>query len=44
MLRPVPASAPGSTCTRTAGFWPPLIDTSPTPDTCEIFWASTESA
>ena len=40
----VPASAAGSICTRTAGFCPPLIETRPTPDTCEIFCARIESA
>ena len=29
----------GSTWTRTAGFWPPLMVTRPTPETCEIFCA-----
>ena len=29
---------------RTAGFWPPLIVTSPTPASCEIFGASRVSA
>ena len=43
-VRPVPASATGSTWTRTAGFWPPPIVTRPTPATWEIFCASTESA
>ncbi len=43
-LSPYEASAAGSTCTRTAGFWPPLIDTSPTPGSCEIFWARFVSA
>ena len=39
-----PASAAGSTCTRTAGFCPPLSVTRPTPETCEIFCARIESA
>ncbi len=39
-----PPSATGSTWTRTAGFWPPLIVTRPTPETCEIFCARIESA
>jgi len=39
-----PASAVGFACTRTAGFCPPLMLTSPTPDTCDIFCASTVSA
>ena len=29
---------------RTAGFWPPEIETSPTPGSCEIFWARRVSA
>ena len=29
---------------RTAGFWPPLMLTSPTPGNCEIFCASRVSA
>ena len=37
--RPTPASAPGSTETRTAGCCPPPTVTWPTPDTCEIFCA-----
>ena len=37
--RPTPASAPGSTETRTAGCCPPPTVTCPTPDTCEIFCA-----
>jgi len=28
----------------TAGFWPPLIVTRPTPGSCEIFWTSRVSA
>src|SRR5262249_59738154 len=28
----------------TAGRWPPLIDTRPTPGSCEIFWARLVSA
>ena len=36
---PSPASAAGSTCTRTAGCWPPPTNTCPTPCTCEIFCA-----
>src|SRR6266702_780468 len=39
--RPAPASAAGSTCTRTAGCCPPPTNTCPTPSTWEIFWAST---
>ena len=34
----------GSTCTRTAGRWPPLIETKPTPESWEIFWARLVSA
>ena len=37
-------SAVGLACTRIAGFWPPLMLTSPTPGSCEIFWASRVSA
>ena len=40
-VRPTPASASGSTCTRTAGCWPPPTKTWPTPSTCEIFCART---
>jgi hypothetical protein len=29
---------------RTAGFCPPEIETSPTPGSCEIFWAKRVSA
>ena len=29
---------------RTAGFWPPLMLTNPTPGNCEIFWESVVSA
>ena len=39
--RPTPASATGSTCTRTAGCCPPPTLTWPTPFTCEIFCART---
>jgi hypothetical protein len=31
-------------CMRTAGFCPRVIDTKPTPGSCEIFWASAVSA
>ena len=34
----------GLACTRTAGFWPPLMVTRPTPGSCEIFWARVVSA
>ena len=34
----------GFTWMRTAGFWPPLILTKPTPESCEIFCASRVSA
>ncbi len=43
-LRPYDASALGSACTRTAGFWPPLMVTRPTPESWEIFWARAVSA
>ena len=43
-VRSLPASACGSTCTRTAGFCRPFSVTSPTPTTCEIFCARIESA
>ncbi len=39
-----PASACGSTCTRTAGFCAPFSVTRPTPETCESFCARIESA
>ncbi len=39
-----PASAVGLAWMRTAGRWLPWIDTNPTPDTCDSFCASTESA
>jgi hypothetical protein len=41
MPRPTPASAAGSTCTRTAGCCPPPTNTCPTPFTCDSFWAMT---
>ena len=34
----------GFTWTRTAGFWPPLMLTRPTPGSWEIFWANRVSA
>jgi hypothetical protein len=37
----MPASAAGSTCTRTAGCTPPPTPTWPTPGTCASFCAST---
>src|SRR5665647_1701091 len=40
MLRLLAASAFGLTCMRTAGRWPPLMLTRPTPDSCEIFCAN----
>ncbi len=39
MFTSIPASAAGSTCTRTAGCWPPPTNTCPTPRTWEIFCA-----
>jgi hypothetical protein len=36
---PTPASATGSTETRTAGCWAPPTNTCPTPETWEIFCA-----
>ena len=39
-VSPVAASATGLICTRTAGRWPPPIDTSPTPETSDSFCAS----
>src|SRR5262249_62056466 len=43
-VNPYEPSAVGFTCTRTAGFWPPLILTRPTPGSCEIFCARRVSA
>ncbi len=43
-VRPTPASAIGSACTRTEGCCPPPTVTWPTPSTWEIFWAMTELA
>ncbi len=37
--RPSAASARGLACTRTAGRWPPVMLTRPTPEICEIFCA-----
>jgi hypothetical protein len=42
--RPYPSSAVGFAWIRTAGFWPPAIETSPTPESCEIFCARIVSA
>ena len=39
MLRPCEASATGFTWMRTAGFWPPLMLTRPTPANCDSFGA-----
>ena len=39
-VSPEAASATGLICTRTAGRWPPPIDTRPTPDTSDNFCAS----
>ncbi len=41
---PYEARATGLTCTRTAGFWPPLMLTSPTPGSWLIFCARRVSA
>ena len=43
-VSPSEDSAVGFTCTRTAGFCPPLMLTRPTPGSCEIFWARRVSA
>ena len=43
-FNPSAASWRALTCTCTAGRWPPLKLTSPTPDTCESFCASRVSA
>ena len=43
-LRPWDESAVGFAWTRTAGLWPPLMLTSPTPGSWEIFWARRVSA
>ena len=43
-VRPREARAVGFAWMRTAGFSPPLIDTRPTPGSCEIFGASRVSA
>src|SRR5258707_12955839 len=43
-LMPYEESAVGFAWMRTAGFWPPLMLTSPTPGNCEIFCASRVSA
>ncbi len=40
IFNPYAAMARGLICTRTAGTWPPLMLTSPTPGCCEIFCAS----
>ncbi len=42
--RPSEATARGLTCTRTAGFWPPLTVTSPTPLNSDSFGARRVSA
>jgi hypothetical protein len=44
MLSPYAASARTLAMTRTAGRWPPLTLTRPTPSICEIFCASRVSA
>ena len=43
-VRPLAASRAGLTWMRTAGFWPPLMVTRPTPGSCEIFCARRVSA
>src|ERR1700687_4459086 len=43
-LNPYEANAVGLAWIRTAGFCPPLIETSPTPGSCEIFCANEVSA
>ena len=43
-VRPALARALGLTWMRTAGFSPPESVTRPTPEICEIFWASLVSA
>jgi len=43
-FNPYAASALGFTTTRTAGRWPPLMLTTPTPLSCEIFCATRVSA
>ena len=43
-LIPYEESAVGFAWMRTAGFWPPLMLTSPTPGNCEIFCANRVSA
>ena len=44
IVRPYDERAVGLTWTRTAGFCPPLMETSPTPGSCEIFCAKRVSA
>jgi hypothetical protein len=43
-VKPSADSAVGLACTRMAGFWPPLMLTRPTPESCAIFCASRVSA
>ena len=43
-VSPIAANACGLACTRTAGRWPPLMVTNPTPETCEIRVAKRVSA
>ena len=43
-VSPIAANACGLACTRTAGRWPPLMVTKPTPATCEMRVASRVSA
>ena len=44
MVRPFDARAVGFASMRTAGFWPPLMLTRPTPGNCDIFGANLVSA
>src|SRR2546427_5017225 len=44
LFRSYDDSVVGFASIRTAGFWPPLMLTRPTPGSCEIFWASRVSA
>ncbi len=41
---PIADNAVGFAWMRMAGFWPPLMLTLPTPESCEIFCASRVSA
>ena len=44
MFRPNDARAVGFAWIRTAGFWPPEMETRPTPGSCEILGARRVSA